>query len=83
MKEARITVRFPTELRRRLKSAAKRSGRRESDLVREAVEQRLAADEEAPTVYEVAKKAGLIGGVRSGLRDLSTNKKYFEGFGKS
>ena len=82
MKEVRITVRFPAELRRRLKSAAQRSGRRESDLVREAVERQLAADEKRPTAYDVAKKAGLIGCIRGGPRDLSTNPKYFEGFGE-
>jgi len=36
MKDCRITVRFPPELRRRLKAAARRSGTRESDLVRGA-----------------------------------------------
>jgi hypothetical protein len=33
MKDYRITVRFPAELRRRLKASARRSGTRESDLV--------------------------------------------------
>jgi predicted DNA-binding protein len=83
MKDHRITVRFSTEMRRRLKAAARRSGTRESDLVRGAVERQLAADEDSLTAYEHAKKAGLIGAVKGTIRDLSTNPKYFDGFGGS
>jgi predicted DNA-binding protein len=83
MKDARITVRFPAELRRRLKDAARRSGTRESDLVRGAVERQLAAEDDALTAYERAKKSRLIGAVRGARRDLSTNPKYFNGFGRS
>ena len=83
MKNDRITVRLSTELRRRLKDAARRSGNRESDLVRRAVEQQFAAEDENISAHEHAQKAGLIGPVRGASRDLSTNKKYFDGFGKS
>lgn len=83
MKDYRITVRFPAELRQRLKAAARRSGRRESDLVRGAVEQQLAAYDDTPTAYEYAKRAGLVGAVRGASRDLSTNPQHFDGFGSS
>jgi predicted DNA-binding protein len=83
MKSARITVRFPAELRRRLKNAARSSGARESDLVRRAVERQLAAEDAALTAYDHAKKAGLIGAVRGTARDLSTNPRHFDGFGRS
>ncbi|MBZ5607128.1 MAG: ribbon-helix-helix domain-containing protein [Acidobacteriia bacterium] len=77
----RITVRFPAELRRRLKAAAERSGTRESDLIREAVDRQLAAEDVEVTAYARAKKAGLIGVVRGARRDLSTNPRRFAGFG--
>ena len=83
MKDYRITVRFPAELRRRLKDAAHRSGTRESDVVRGAVERQLTAEEDALTAYEHAKKAGLIGTVRGARRDLSTNPRHFDKFGAS
>lgn len=83
MKDQRVTVRFSPELRRRLKAAARRRGKRESDLVRSAVELQLAAEEGSLTAYEHAKKAGLIGAVKSTIRDLSTDPKYFDGFGGS
>jgi predicted DNA-binding protein len=83
MKDHRITVRFPAEMRRRLKAAARRSGTRESDVVRGAVARQLAAEEGSLTAYDYAKKAGLIGAVRGAARDLSTNPKHFDGFGGS
>jgi predicted DNA-binding protein len=83
MKDYRITVRFSPEQRRRLTAAARRSGTRESALVRGAVELHLAAQEDSLTAYEHAKKAGLIGAVKGTVRDLSTNAKYFDGFGGS
>jgi predicted DNA-binding protein len=83
MKSDRITVRLPADLRRRLKEAAHRSGTRESDLVRGAVERQLAAAEDAVTAYQRAKKAGLIGAVRGASRDLSTNPRYLDGLGGS
>jgi predicted DNA-binding protein len=83
MKDYRITVRFPAELRQRLRAAAHRSGTRESDLVRAAVERQLAAEDAALTAYELAKKAGLIGAVKGANQDLSTNPRHFEGFGNS
>jgi predicted DNA-binding protein len=83
MKDHRITVRFSAELRRRLKAAAHRSRTRVSDLVRGAVERQLAAQDDAPTAYDHAKKAGLIGAVRGATRDLSVNPRHFDGFGGS
>jgi predicted DNA-binding protein len=83
MKDYRITVRFPAELRQRLKAAAHRAGTRESDLVRGAVERQLAIEEDVLSAYEHAKKAGLIGAARGASQDLSTNPKHFDGFGSS
>jgi predicted DNA-binding protein len=83
MRNYRITVRLSAELRRRLKSAARRAGTRESDVVRGAVERQLAAEDDALTAYEHAEKAGLIGTVRGASRDLSTNPGHFDGFGAS
>ena len=83
MKDSRITVRFPATLRRKLQAAARRSGLRESDLVRGAVEHQLLAQEEVPNAYERATKAGLIGVVRRASPDLSTNPKHFKGFGNT
>jgi uncharacterized protein (DUF1778 family) len=58
MKDDRITVRLPADLQRLLKDAAHRSGMRESDVVRRAVERQLMAEDDTLTAYEHAKKAG-------------------------
>jgi hypothetical protein len=83
MKDHRVSVRFSPEMRLRLQAAARRGGRRESDLVRDAVERQPASEERAPTAYELTKSAGLIGMVKGKIRDLSTNPKHFQGFGRS
>lgn len=83
MKDYRVTVRVTAELRRRLKDAAHRNGMRESDIVRKAVERQFAADDDEVTAYDHAKKAGLIGAIRGASRDLSTNPKHLDGFGRS
>jgi predicted DNA-binding protein len=83
VKSYRITVRFPAELRQRLKSTPRRIGARESSLIRAAVEGQLAAEDDALTAYQHAERAGLIGAVKGAPRDLSTNARHFEGFGGS
>lgn len=82
MKNARITVRFSSELRRRLKATAHRTGTKESDLIRVAVERQLAFEEDVHTAHQRAKKAHLIGAVRGAPRDLSHNPAHFDGFGE-
>ena len=71
MKDQRITVRFSPEVRSGLQAAARRAGRRESDLIRDAAEMQLTAGENPLTAYDLAKKAGLIGAAKGKLRDLS------------
>ena len=78
-----MTVRLPIQLRERIKASARRNGLRESDLVRRAVEQQLASEDDSFTAYEHARKAGLIGIVKRARKDLSTNPRYFHGFGES
>lgn len=81
MKDFRITVRLPAELRQRLRQAAARRCQDESNLVREAVERQLASEEETITAYDRAREAGLIGAVKGAARDLSTDPRHFDGFG--
>jgi predicted DNA-binding protein len=83
MSSQRITIRISESLVKRLKKHAGMKRRSESALVREALENYLG---EAPTpnsAYDLAREAGLIGCVRGGPSGLSTNRKYFDGFGES
>jgi predicted DNA-binding protein len=56
-------------------------GRPQSVLVREALEKYLAEDTPFHSAYSLARSAGLIGCVRDGPSDLSTNREHFQGFG--
>jgi predicted DNA-binding protein len=83
MASQRISVRVPRGIARRLKERSRATGTRQSEVVRQALEKYLPEDGTGQTAYDLAKKVGLIGCIRGAPKDLSTNKKYFKGFGKS
>lgn len=81
MASQRISV--PRGIAQRLKERSLVSGARESEVVREALERYLSSDGKEETTYTLLREAGLIGCARGAPKDLSTNKRYFRGFGKS
>lgn len=83
MPAQRISVRISAELDERLQREASALGRAESEVVREALEQYFSTKERPETCYDLAEKLGLIGCAKGTPKDLSTNRKYFKGFGKS
>ena len=91
MPSDRITIRVPQALGQRLRSRSRLKGQAESELVREALESYLGQSSGERPAYELAQEAGLIGCVRRGAgspaprspaKDLSTNPRHFDGFGK-
>jgi hypothetical protein len=93
MRLMRTTVDLPDELLRRAKSEAALRGRKLKDLVEEGL--RLVLEKQkAPAVAEkkppVKPRPGSLhekgkafcGIIKDGPPDLSTNKRYFDGFGK-
>ena len=80
MQTERLTIRISKDLRRKIDQRAREAQKDPSQLVREALEEYLTPSESA---YDAFRKAGLIGVVKSGVPDLSTNKKHMEGFGRS
>jgi len=86
MASDRITIRIPETLGQRLRHRSRMRGQPESALVREALETYLGQTPEPRPAYELAEEAGLIGcigrGPKSPAKDLSTNPRHFEGFGK-
>ena len=83
MASRRITIRIPEHLERHLRHRSRVKGQTESDLAREALEHYLGQPSAERSAYELAHAAGLIGIVKHGPKDLSTNRRHFEGFGKS
>jgi predicted DNA-binding protein len=75
----RITFRISECLVRRLKKNAGVTGRSESALVREALENYLREVATSSSAYDLAKAAGLIGCVEGARSDLSSNRWHFRG----
>ena len=81
MASDRLTLRLPESLRTGLETLGESTGRTESDLAREAIEEFLLRHGKLPSCHDIAEQAGLIGCVESKARDLSTNPKHMKGFG--
>ena len=73
-----LTLKISKQLRSQIASAAKRRGITQSELVRQAIESTLRAHQPVASAYD--RISDLIG-IYDGPGDLSTNKKYMEGFG--
>lgn len=83
MASQRISVRVSPGTVRRLKERSRATGYGESEMVREALEEYLSKNAKEQTAFDLAKRVGLIGCAPGLPKDLSTNKRYFRGFGKS
>lgn len=82
MASNRITIRVPDSLGERLRNRSRMKGETESELVRAALEAYFDQSESEHPAYEMAEVAGLIGCIRRAPKDLSTNHRYFDGFGR-
>jgi metal-responsive CopG/Arc/MetJ family transcriptional regulator len=82
MASQRITVRVPKTLGALLRDRSRAKGQTPSDLVRVALETYLGREDSSHSAHELAEQAGLIGCVERAPKDLSTNERHFEGFGK-
>jgi hypothetical protein len=83
MASQRISVRVPAKTMQRLKERSRSVGMRESDVVRQALEEHLSKNHSGRTAYDLFLEAGLIGCAQGAPKDLATNKRYFKDFGKS
>jgi hypothetical protein len=82
MASDRMTIRLDEETHRRIDAEAQATGKNGSELVREALAAYFRQRSEPETCLELAHRAGVIGCAVGLPRDLSTNREYFEGFGR-
>ena len=77
-----ISLKVPDDLLAQLEGEAKARRVTKSQLVRESLEQTLRkpSPTAAPSCYDLARD--LAGTVKGLPKDLATNPKYMEGFGK-
>jgi hypothetical protein len=79
----KISARVPRRIIKVIKDRSRTTGNKESEMIREALEDYIIKKNGEKTAYERALEAGFIGCAKGLPRDLSTNKKYLKGFGKS
>jgi len=79
----RISIRIPESLGQRLRKQSVMKGQSESEVVRAALETYFARTGSEFSAYELAEETGLIGCLRRGPKDLSSNRRHFKGFGTS
>lgn len=80
-----LTLKLPKALDEQLATVAKHRRSSKTALVRQAIEAFLAQHtppEPPTTTLTVGDLVGHLAGCLEGPPDLSTNKKYFEGFGE-
>lgn len=78
----RLSIRVRPKLRRELRGLSSATGRRESQIVREALEEYLNSNGKRETCFDVAHRFGLVGVVKDAPPDLSTNPRHLRGFGR-
>ena len=76
-----FTLNLTRRVANRLKALAKRSGKAQSELIREGLEWRMAIEGRA-AAGSVLELAGDLVGALNGPTDLATNAKHLRGFGK-
>ncbi|MGB2621277.1 MAG: ribbon-helix-helix protein, CopG family [Candidatus Acidiferrum sp.] len=83
MASQRISVRVPGKTVQRLKERSRAMGKRESEVVRHALEEYFSKSSEKENAYDSFLDAGLIGCAKGLPKDIATNKRHFKGFGKA
>lgn len=82
MLSQRFSLRISPELDRRIRHQARMVRRRPAVVMREILERGFAEKGLEPSCYDLAREAGMIGGVTDVPSDLSRNRLHFEGFGR-
>jgi hypothetical protein len=75
-----LTIKLPSDMKARLETEAKQSGKSVSALIRESISERLKGAEGKTSLFE--RTQDLCGAGASGASDLATNPDRMEGFGE-
>lgn len=79
---SRLSIRIPDELHNELGAVAAATGKSESQIVREALEEYCEKHGSRPTCYDLAQAAGIIGIAQELPTDLSTADSHMADFGR-
>lgn len=75
-----VTLKVPPETAARLERLALRRRMSKSAIVREALEEKLRASPDRPSLHDAMKAS--LGVLDSGVRDLGHDPKHLTGFGR-
>lgn len=75
-----LSIKIPIEVRKRLEKEARERRTTTSDLMRQALQLILESESSVGSCYELSED--LFRDLGAGPRDLSTNDKYLEDFGR-
>lgn len=75
-----LTLKLPGPVAARLRLLARRTGKPQSQILREGLEWRLRLEGRAASESALERAGDLVGSLE-GPRDLATNPKYLRGFG--
>ena len=78
----RINVRVDERLKQELEAEARERGVSPSDIVRQALEEHMRQRTPYTNCRDLAERLGVLGSAKGLPRDLSTNPKHLEGFGR-
>jgi predicted transcriptional regulator len=79
-----LTIKISEELQRQLDDASRRAHLTKSELVRRALAAYMARKGAGARAASALEQAGdLVGCFKGGPKDLASNPKHLEGFGKS
>jgi predicted transcriptional regulator len=75
-------IQLDEDVQQRIEQLAQTTGVSAADIIRAAIERYACEEEWSEGWLAKAERLGLIGCSEGGPADLSTNKAYFEGFGR-
>ncbi len=78
----RINVRVDERLKQQLEAEARETGVSPSDIVRQALEERMRERMPSLNCRDLAERLGVLGSAKGLPADLSTNPQHMEGFGR-
>ena len=79
-----LTLKIPESMAAELDAKAKRMATSKSAVARNALDKYLhdSPDGGGQSAYDVAMALGVIGAIKDGPSDMSTNRKYMKGYGE-
>jgi hypothetical protein len=77
-----LTIKIPPELTSALEKVARRTNLSKSELVRRALMAYTARTDEAPFVSALEQAGDVVGCFHGGPKDLASNPKHLEEFGR-